>query len=163
MNTANISNALAALFSELTDGAPNGGYILNRGDEGLLRSLDKLTAADASAPTVTGSSIAAHVDHLRFGFALMKRWSDGEENPFKEADGSASWRKTTVSESEWKQLRADLRRESASWLDVLRTAREANDSDVQLLVSSIVHLAYHFGAIRQLNGAAAGPREGTPG
>ena len=63
MNTAEISSALGALLSELVDGASkDGGYMLNPGDEGLLRSLEKLSGADASALTATGSSIAAHVD-----------------------------------------------------------------------------------------------------
>ena len=65
--------------------------MLNPGDEGLLRSLEKLSAADASALTPTGSSIAAHVDHVRYGLSLMNRWSQGE-NPFESADWSASWR-----------------------------------------------------------------------
>src|SRR6187551_2620473 len=102
MNTAKISNALATLLGELVEGAPKeGGYMLNPGDEGLLRSLEKLPASDASAQTLTGSSIAAHVDHLRYGLSLMNRWSGGE-NPFGSADWSASWRKTSVTEPEWK-------------------------------------------------------------
>ena len=46
MNTAEISSALGALLSELVDGASKeGGYMLNPGDEGLLRSLEKLSNA----------------------------------------------------------------------------------------------------------------------
>ena len=62
--------------------------MLNPGDEGLIRSLEKLSAADASALTATGSSIAAHVDHVRYGLSLMNRWSQGE-NPFDSADWSS--------------------------------------------------------------------------
>ena len=55
MNTAEISSALGALLSELVDGASkDGGYMLNPGDEGMLRSLEKLSGADASALTATG-------------------------------------------------------------------------------------------------------------
>ena len=91
MNTAEISSTLATLLAELVDGASkDGGYMLNPGDEGLLRSLEKLSAADASALTPTGSSIAAHVDHVRYGLSLMNRWSQGE-NPFASADWTASW------------------------------------------------------------------------
>ena len=107
------------LFSELVVGAPaSGGYMLNAGDEGLLRSLDKLTAAAASAVTPTGSSIAAHVDHLRYGLSLMNRWSAGE-SPFKDADWSASWKKTAVSEAEWQTLRSELCLEADCWLNAL--------------------------------------------
>ncbi len=42
MNTTESSPALRRLFSELVNGAnsPNGGFILNKGDIGLLKSLD---------------------------------------------------------------------------------------------------------------------------
>ena len=39
----------------------------DQGDPGLLRSLDKLTAADASAAVQGGATVAAHVNHLRYG------------------------------------------------------------------------------------------------
>jgi hypothetical protein len=71
MNTREITGTLSTLLSELVEGAPAGGaYMLNAGDEGLLRSLDRLSAAEASALTTTGSSIAAHVDHVRYGLSL---------------------------------------------------------------------------------------------
>ena len=93
MNTQDIARTLATLFSELVDGAPaSGAYMLNAGDAGLLRSLETLSASAASAPTRTGSSIAAHVDHLRYGLSLMNQWSAGN-NPFKDADWSASWKR----------------------------------------------------------------------
>ncbi|MET0214536.1 MAG: hypothetical protein ABW292_16110 [Vicinamibacterales bacterium] len=80
MNTNLFANTLARLFGELVDGAPDsGGYMLNAGDAGMLRSLDNLSATAASTPTATGSSIAAHVDHVRYGLSLMNRWSAGEE------------------------------------------------------------------------------------
>ena len=42
MQTTDITPALTRLFSELVDGASgnSGAFILNSGDEGLLRSLD---------------------------------------------------------------------------------------------------------------------------
>ena len=159
MNTGAFADTLPTLFAELIDGpSKSGGFMLNRGDEGLVRSLDKLSAADASAPTATASSIAAHVDHLRYGLSLMNRWSRGE-NPFTDADWSASWRKRTVSDAEWRQLRADLRAEASSWLQALRVPREVDSTALNGVVGSIAHLAYHLGAIRQMNRAARGPTE----
>ena len=159
MNTAGFAHSLATLFAELVDGAPkSGGFVLNSGDEGLLRSLDKISAADASLPTPTGSTIAAHVDHLRYGLTLMNRWSKGE-NPFKDADWAASWRKRTVSDVAWRQLRADLRANASSWMQTLRTAREVDDTELNGMIGSVAHLAYHLGAIRQINRGARGPTE----
>jgi hypothetical protein len=45
-------------------------------------------AEEASAvPSGGGASIAAHVDHLRYGLELLNRWTRGEK-PFADADHS---------------------------------------------------------------------------
>jgi hypothetical protein len=162
IRTDDVANTLSTLFSELTIGAAqSGAYILNAGDEGLLTSLDRLTAAAASAPTPTGSSVAAHVDHLRYGLSLMNRWSAGE-HPFEDADWSVSWRKTTVADDEWRALRADLRVEVDRWLSALRIPREMQEIELNGMIGSIAHLAYHLGAIRQIDRALRGPAERSP-
>ena len=159
MNTQEIAGTLATLFGELVEGAPaSGGYMLNAADPGMLRSLDTLPATAASTPTPTGSSIAAHVGHVRYGLSLMNRWSAGE-NPFKDADWSASWKNTTVTDDEWRRLRADLRAETSRWLNALGTAREVQDIELNGMIGSIAHLAYHLGAIRQINSSLRGPAE----
>ena len=126
--------------------------------KGLLRSLDKLTAQDVSAGVNGGASIAAHADHLRYGLTLMNRWAAGG-NPFSSADWSASWRKTTVSEAEWSALRAALASEAHCWLEALGVPREVSLAELNGVVGSIAHLAYHLGAIRQIAAAARGPQE----
>ena len=132
--------------------------MLNPGDEGLLRSLEKLSAADASALTATGSSIAAHVDHIRYGLSLMNRWSQGE-SPVGSAEWRAGWKRTKVSEPEWQQRIAELRAEAARWLGVVRTPREVDEDGLKGLIGSIAHLAYHLGAVRQIKQATRGPVE----
>jgi len=159
MHTVELTRTLATLFGELVNGASaDGAYILNAGDDGLLRSLDKISAQAASALTPTGSSIAAHVDHLRYGLSLMNQWSAGE-NPFANADWSTSWKKTTVSDGEWQTRRAELRTETSRWLEALRTPREVPEIELNGMIGSIAHLAYHLGAIRQIDRAARGPAE----
>jgi hypothetical protein len=111
--------------------------------------------------TATGSSIAAHVDHLRYGLSLMNRWTAGE-NPFKDADWSVSWRKTAVSGDEWQVLRAQLREETGRWLTTLGTPREVQEIELNGIVGSIAHLAYHLGAVRQINRGLRGPTESGP-
>ncbi len=157
MHTRDFGNSLPTLFAELTEGAPlTDAYMTNRGDPGLLRSLDKLSATAASKLTANGSSIAAHVDHLRYGLSLMNRWAAGE-NPFDDADWSVSWRKTRVTAAEWKKLRDDLSAESRRWLAALREPREITEPDLNSVIGSIAHLAYHVGAIRQIDLSARGP------
>jgi hypothetical protein len=161
MHTDQLTTILETLFGELTHGVSGkGGFMLNVGDHGLLRSLERVSAAEASALTRTGSSIAAHVDHLRYGLSLMNRWSRGE-NPFGTADWAASWKKTSVSDAEWEGLRAQLRHEAAQWIVVLRTPREVQGIELSGMIGSIAHLAYHLGAIRQINANARGPAEGS--
>src|SRR6476469_6426947 len=151
MNISDFGSTFPTLFSELVDGAsPTEGYVLNRSDPGLLRSLDKLSATAASAITPTGSSIASHVDHLRYGLSLMNRWSAGE-NPFDDADWNASWSRPRVTDEEWAQLRQDLKDEAHRWLGALKKPREMTQSEMNSVVGSIAHLAYHLGAIRQID------------
>jgi hypothetical protein len=160
MDTSAIGGTLTTLLAELVDGPPpSGGFMLNTGDPGLLRSLERLPAAAASATAPGGgSSIAAHVDHLRYGLSLMNRWAAGED-PFRDADWSASWRRTSVTDAEWQELRAALRSEAHRWLDALRTPRDVSAVEINGIVGSIAHLAYHLGAIRQINPLARGPAE----
>lgn len=160
MRTDELTRTLDNLFGELMHGVSGkGGFMLNVGDRGLLRSLERLSAAEASAVTSTGSSIAAHVAHVAYGLSLMNRWSQGE-NPFADADWAASWKKTVATESEWEALRLQLRDEAAKWLVVLRTPREVEGIELSGMIGSIAHLAYHMGAIRQINARARGPAEG---
>ena len=157
MNTSDLGNTLPTLFAELIDGASQPeAYMLNRSDPGLLRSLDKLSATAASAPTPHGSSIAAHVEHLRYGLSLMNRWAAGE-NPFDNADWTASWRKTRVYAAQWKQLREEFAEEAHRWLQSLKNPREIDQSELNSVVGSVAHLAYHVGAIRQIDLSARGP------
>lgn len=159
MNTQHITTALDTLFSELTHGAHDrSAYVLNSGDAGLLGSLDRMSASDASSTSHDGATVAAHADHVRYGLSLMNRWKHGA-NPFADADWSASWRITTVDDAAWTRIRADLRREADAWRDALRTPRDTDEMGLAGMIGSVVHLAYHLGAIRQISKSARGPRE----
>jgi hypothetical protein len=46
-------------------------------------------------------------------------------------------------------------------LQALGSPRTVNDIELAEIIASIVHLAYHVGAIRQINKDARRPREGT--
>jgi hypothetical protein len=167
MSTSPDYRTLASLLNELLNGAdPEAGFVLNPGDEGLLRSLDKLPASRASSlPRGGSASIAAHVDHVRYGLELLNHWARGE-NPFEDANYSASWRRTTVSDADWSRLRIELQREAELWLGALQhperlsrdPAAALSDTEIRGIAASVVHLAYHLGAIRQIDAATRGPR-----
>lgn len=86
----------------------------------------------------------------------MNRWSRGEE-PFADADWGASWRRIVVSDRQWADLRDGLRVEAQAWQEVVRTARDVRQVELTGLVAGVAHLAYHFGAIRQIDRSIAGP------
>jgi hypothetical protein len=161
MDTASFAPVLLTLFNELIGGSPDPSrrtYVLNQGDAGLLASIDRLSAAAAST-TQDGPSIAAHVDHLRYGLSLLNRWAKGTLPPKEDVDWTVSWRKNVVSDAEWRQLRAELGREADAWEEALRAPRQVSDVEAGWLAASVAHLAYHMGAIRQINRTTRGPTE----
>ena len=156
MQSDDIHRSLPSLFSELAFGAPTGGaFVLNPGDRGLLASLERLSAEDASALNGS-SSVAAHVRHLAYGLSLMNRWAAGE-NPFEDANWSASWEQTSVSPEEWDALRVSFAEACRTWHENLQSDRFVRGVDLDGVIGSIVHLAYHLGAIRQMNRSLRGP------
>ena len=163
MRTDDSARTLGHLFAELVDGvtAGTGGFMLNTGDMGLLRSLDKLSPEEASRSTNGGATIAAHAQHVRYGMSLMNRWGSEGGNPFKDAKWDEAWKISTVSDAQWKDIRSGLADEAHRWLEVLKTPREVHGIEFTGMVSSIAHLAYHLGAMRQIDKTARGPREGS--
>jgi hypothetical protein len=161
MHTTELTSVLTGLFSELVGGTRGGAFILNSGDVGLLRSLDKLSAAEASQSVNGGATIAAHAQHVRYGLSLMNRWATEGGNPFADARWDEAWKMSTVDGPAWDEIRAGLRHETDRWLAALGSPRSANDMEVSGMIGSIAHLAYHLGAIRQIAKDARGPKEGT--
>ena len=163
MRTTDMSRVLTRLFSELVDGAsdPTGGFILNSRDVGLLRSLDKLSADEASRSVNDGATIAAHAQHVRYGLSLMNRWAHEGGNPFADAKWDEAWKTFGVDATEWDNIRNGLREEAHAWLQALGSPRDVTDVELSGMVGSIAHLAYHLGAIRQIDKGARGPQEGT--
>jgi hypothetical protein len=163
MRTTDISPVLSRLFSELVDGAAaeGGAFILNTGDAGLLRSLEKISSADASRSVHEGATIAAHAQHVRYGLSLMNQWAREGGNPFANAKWDEAWQIATVDAQAWNEIRAGLRHEAHRWLEVLGSPRDAAEVELAGMAASVAHLAYHLGAIRQINKAARGPKEGT--
>jgi hypothetical protein len=161
MTTQELFASLATLLRELAHGAsPTSGYVLNRGDAGLLASLERLTAAEASASAHGGATIAAHVAHVSYGLQLMNRWRAGE-NPFESADWSLAWKIGAVSDAEWQRLQAELRREVDGQLAAFATPRELNAVELNGVLAEVAHVAYHMGAIRQIEANARGPKHGA--
>jgi hypothetical protein len=151
-----FQHAVSKLLTEIFDGPPGQeAYILNPGDPGLLRQLETISAVIASRQAIPGKpSIAAHVDHLHFGLSLLIRWLSGEENPWADADWNGSWRRTIVSDAEWRALRDDLRTKADMWQKAVAARTDWDDINAAGALSTIAHTAYHLGAIRQILASA---------
>src|SRR5947207_4096353 len=152
MLTTSIAHTLTRLFSELVDGAhvPNGAFMLNSGDIGLLRSLDALSAVAASRSVNGGATIAAHAQHLRYGLSLMNRWAAEGGDPFADAMWDEAWKTSEVDTAGWNEIREGLRDEAHRWLQALGSPRDPSEVELSGMIASIAHLAYHLGAIRQI-------------
>src|SRR5437762_3451608 len=114
MRTTESSPTLTRLFAELVDGTSGreGAFVLNTGDIGLLRSLDTLSASEASRSVDGGATIAAHVQHLRYGLSLMNAWAAQGGNPFADAKWDEAWRTSAVDRAAWDEIRTGLRQEA---------------------------------------------------
>ena len=163
MRTTELSPVLVRLFSELIDGAVggDGAFILNSGDVGLLRSLDKISATDASRSASDGATIAAHAQHVRYGLSLMNQWASEGGNPFANEKWEEAWRISKVDAAAWDEIRNGLRDEAHLWLHALKSPRDVAEVELTGMAASVAHLAYHLGAIRQINKDTRGPKEGT--
>ena len=69
-----------------------------------------------------------------------------------------AWQTTSVNDEQWRALRRQLNDEVSDWLAALKSEREVSGIELDGVVGSVIHLAYHLGAIRQISAAARGPR-----
>jgi hypothetical protein len=90
----------------------------------------------------------------------MNRWGRGEKDPWSTADWTASWKRLVVNDQEWAALKAALEAEARTWLETLRTPRDCSEFELNGVIGSVGHLAYHFGAIRQIDRSIRGPAAG---
>ena len=156
-----LHRVLMAHLNEVLYGPGTDAYFLNPGDRGLIASLDTLSAETASARPGGRSSVASHVDHVRYGLSLLNRFVQGED-PFGDANWAESWTRQNVTGDQWKTLRAELAREARAWVEAMKSPPAWDEIGLAGAVGSIPHMAYHLGAIRQLAQAASGPSATAP-
>ncbi len=150
-----VVQSLLVLMDETYVGPvdPRGTWIIsNEPDSGLLKTLEKVTASDASKSFgfPGASTIAAHTNHLRFTLELANRAYRGE-NPYADANWSNSWSVQTVEESEWLEMVAELRRQYQLFRKSVEEGIPWHDADTRTgTMGQVAHGAYHLGAIRKI-------------
>ena len=105
---AMLRQVLVTLLSEALYGPRGDAFFLNSGDRGLVASLDALSAETASARPGGRSSVASHVEHLRYGLELLNREAKGE-SLWAIANWADAWTHQTVTEDQWREAQSRSR------------------------------------------------------
>jgi len=129
------------------------GIILDGGTS-LTETLEKISANEASRPTTeTGTSITSQVDHVRFYLQVLNDYIDGKRQ--EKIDWQGSWKRKSVSESEWNSLRQQVKDDYKILMERLNSITDWNDERrLGGALGILAHTAYHLGAIRQIMGVA---------
>ena len=136
------------LLTEAFQGATSGStWFLD--DAGMLGTIGELDAAQASQAPVPGSTtIAAHVEHVRWFVAMLNAFARGER---PEIAWRESWTVQSVDELEWANLRAAVAKEYEELhAHFLHGIDPDDEQRLTSALATIVHVAYHLGAIRQM-------------
>lgn len=115
-------------------------------NSGIFGALEGISADKASV-SVHGTTLAAHVDHVRYHM-----WGTNEilkNGDFPKMDWEKSWRITLVDEQGWSKIQEGLRNEYLTLLEALNDI-QWNEYLANEISGSMAHSAYHLGAIRQL-------------
>ena len=143
-----VFEQMEELLRETFEGArPGEGTQYLDHDSGIRSTLGRLTAEQASARRGGHPSIAAHVRHMMFHLRVSHEWIMGDTS---KRDWRGSFEPQTVSDAEWQQLQQQLEATRLEFLRVLRALPPEKFIAEGAGMGSLVHLAYHLGAIRQL-------------
>jgi hypothetical protein len=154
LSIAEFKNNLAMLLTEAYAGPPDPSstwFIDNEPDAGILGLIAHVSAAQASrpvnGPADPGSTIAAHIEHLRWSLAQTNASLRGEEPPWKWKE---SWHLIEADPAEWDRLRTDLQTEFEMLLQELPRLPELSGELLSGILALLPHAAYHLGTIRQM-------------
>ncbi len=124
-------------------------FIDNEPDSGILGLIAGVTADEASRSTnrnQPGTTIAAHVEHLRWSLANANGALQGK--PYQ-GNWSESWNTLEADEDAWERLRSDLKKEFELLKENLQKQNELSGDYLMGVMALIPHAAYHLGTIRQ--------------
>ena len=149
-----LMDAVIELLSEAYEGPshpPASWFVDGTPDAGLFGQLDTLSALEASKSVdgsgERGSTIASHVEHLRWSLANANGALQGE--PYR-VDWSSSWLVSGLSDAEWARLRDELHAEFHALRETLRGQHQLAGDFLTGVMGLIPHAAYHLGLIRQM-------------
>jgi hypothetical protein len=156
MNTLSglaVINSVVELLTEAYDGPPDPSstwFIDNAPDSGVLGLLEDVSALEASKSVdgsgETGTTIAAHTEHLRWSLEMMTAAIRGEPlGEWKE-----SWQLLYTDDAEWERLRRSLRAAFENLREALKSQTDLPEEYLMGLLALFPHAAYHLGVMRQM-------------
>ena len=126
-------------------------FIDNQPDCGILGSVRNITAGQASCSMdgkkSAGSTIASHVEHLRWALMNVNRAIRGEGY---QPSWNESWLVIEVGEQEWNDLCAALRSEYGAMMVLVNSRDELAAEELYGAMALVPHAAFHLGIIRQM-------------
>jgi hypothetical protein len=150
---ATVINSVVELLTEAYQGPSDPArtwFIDNEPDAGVFGLLSSLNAAQASrsldGSEAAGSTIASHIEHLRWSLAMMNAAIRGE--PLR--DWKESWLLIEADQERWDRLRTDLKAEFETVRQALLSQTELPEPYVTPLLALLPHAAYHLGTVRQM-------------
>lgn len=116
---------------------------------GILFSLENMTFETASkAPASNRPTIIAHVHHVRLCLETVRAWARDEQ---PQPDWGSSWHRTSsMTQSEWNDLKAGLHKEFELTKELIQTQASWDERSLSSAIDNIAHCAYHASAIRQI-------------
>jgi hypothetical protein len=117
--------------------------------EGIFDALESVEAAKASIkPSPRCATLAAHAYHVLYALQHTNGYLG---RPKPEGDWQSSWRKDTVTNDEWQELKAKIRDEYEFFLKTFEAQTTwDNQETVTGFTAQIPHMAFHLGAMRQI-------------
>lgn len=158
MNTVPVptmTKVIIDLLVEAYDGPPDAHsptwFNDNDPNAGILGQIRPLTAAEASFSAdgsgKPGTTVASHVEHLRWSLANANGAMRGE--PYDTHWGN-SWLVTTVNDSEWERLGDALRKEYQDACALIAQQETLEGEYLYGGFALVPHAAYHLATIRQV-------------
>ena len=136
------------LLRETFEGArPGEGTQYLDHDSGIIPTVRKLSAEEASQHREGRPSIASHLRHMEFHLRVSHEWIAGDQS---RRDWKASFLPQQVTPAEWQALVEQIQQTRQDFLRVLRGLPADRLVAEGAGMGAIAHLAYHLGAIRQL-------------
>jgi hypothetical protein len=114
----------------------------------LFETLATISAAEASRPVGDGcATLAAQVNHTRFYLDTIMQLGRGELSG--KVDWGSSWQVGAVSEEEWQELIARLRRSYEETKAFAGSFEQWDEDFIAGAFGIVAHCAYHLGEVRQ--------------